>query len=145
MNPTRLDFLRAVWGQDLGTDITDDQWDCMVDLVHKSSIRARHCLLQCKILYRSHYTNARLTKIYPDRSDSYNRCKQSPADHIHMLWSCPKLSLFWLELFNILGKVLGSTIDPGPLTALFGVLQNSDMPSSSKQVSFYNFTCYKDT
>lgn len=35
------------------------EWDCILELVHSSSICARHRLIQCKILHRIHYTNVR--------------------------------------------------------------------------------------
>ena len=47
--PSRLESLRAAWDQDLGIVMSDDQWEHALDLVHTSSICARHKLLQCKI------------------------------------------------------------------------------------------------
>ena len=133
--PTPLDSLRAIWDHDLGITLSDEQWERMLDLVHTSSISARHSLLQCKILHRVHYTNARLARIYPDRSDACCRCKQSPADHMHMFWSCPRLSGFWAAIFDTLNRVLGAALDPIPLTALFGVpLTQLTIPKTSKQV-----------
>ena len=36
--PTRLDSLRAVWDQDLGINMSDEQWEQILDLVHTSSM-----------------------------------------------------------------------------------------------------------
>ena len=129
--PTHLDALRATWDQDLGINMTDDQWEEALELVNSSSICARHRVLQCKILHRVHYTNAKLARIYPDRSDACNRCKQSPADYIHMFWSCPKLTTFWSAIFDSFGEVLGVPVDPDPLTALFGI---TSVPNASGSV-----------
>lgn len=52
LNSTSLDSLRATWEQDLGITMSDEQWGLILDLVHTSSICARHSLLQCKILHR---------------------------------------------------------------------------------------------
>ena len=132
--PSRLESLRAAWDQDLGIVMSDDQWEQALDLVHTSSICARHKLLQCKILHRVHYTNAKLARIYPDRSDACNRCKQSPADYMHMFWSCPKLTTFWSAVFNSLGAVLGEPVDLDPLTALFGIPLMPNVSSSARRI-----------
>uniref|UniRef100_A0A667XM65 AIG1-type G domain-containing protein n=1 Tax=Myripristis murdjan TaxID=586833 RepID=A0A667XM65_9TELE len=42
-------------------------------LVHSSSICTRHGLLQCKVIHKVHFTNARLAKIFPNQSDACKR------------------------------------------------------------------------
>ncbi len=54
--------------------------------------------IQCKILHQIHHTNINLSKIYPCVSDACKRRKQSPAYHIHMFQSCPKLINIWLKI-----------------------------------------------
>lgn len=51
---------RDLWEQDLG-HIEEDQWDQILELVHNSSICARHGLIQCKLIHRTYYTNHRIT------------------------------------------------------------------------------------
>ncbi len=109
----------------MGIDIPEDQWKNILFLIHSSSICARHALIQCKVLHRAYFTNAKLAKIFPNRSDTCNRCKQSPADHIHMFWSCPKLMDYWSDIFRTLSQALNTTIAPNPLTVLFGLLPDS--------------------
>lgn len=119
--------LKQTWEQDLGLTISDADWGVILNLTHDTSICARHGLLQCKILHRVHFTNARLAKIYPGRSDACSRCGNSPADHVHMFWSCPKLSAFWSSIFDTLSTALKSKIEPHPLTALFGIPSRPEM------------------
>ncbi len=126
--------LRESWEHDLGISITDDQWGDILNLVHSSSICARHGLLQCKVLYRAHLTNAKLAKKFPDRSDACHRCKQSPANHLHMFWSCPQLTDFWSNVFDTLNNALNIDLDPNPLTVLFGISSRPDLTISSRQV-----------
>lgn len=95
---------RASWESELNTDMTDQQWDTALNLVHSSSFYTHHCLIQCKVLHKVHYTNAKLSKIYSTVSDTCNRCKQSPVNHIHMFWSYPTLSSFWESVFDIISK-----------------------------------------
>ena len=103
------------------TQVTQKQvTEQVLRLVHSSSICARHGLLQCKVVHKVHYTNLRLSRIYPNATDSCNRCKQSPADHSHMFWSCPRLATFWSEIFKTLSTAYDTTISPEPLLALFG-------------------------
>ncbi len=98
--------LKQIWEQDLGIDIPEDQWKNILGLIHSLSICARHALIQCKVLHRAHFTNAKLAKIFPNRSVACNRCKQSPADHIHMFWSCPRLMDYWSDIFRTLSQAL---------------------------------------
>lgn len=117
------------WEQELGQTFPEDYWQRALLLVHSSSICARHGLLQCKILHKIHYTNLRLSRIYPNVSDSCNRCKLSPANHSHMLWFCPRLATFWADIFKTLSLAYNTPISPDPLLALFGT---SLQPSTSK-------------
>lgn len=116
-----IDSLKLTWKHDLGIDISDDQWKNILSLAHSSSICARHALIQCKVIHRAHFTNARLAKLFSNRSDACNRCKQSPADHLHMFWSCPVLSDYWSDIFRTLSQALNCTIVPNSLTVLFGL------------------------
>lgn len=108
--------------------ITDEQWGHAQAMVHSSSICARHGLIQCKILHRVHYTNAKLSKIYPNVKDACNRCNQSPANHTYMFWSCPKLTTFWMNFFDTLSRAYEHTISPNPLSAIFGISPDADLP-----------------
>ena len=116
MESETLDHLKAAWERDLGVELTDGTWETALGLVHSSSICARHGLIQCKILHRIHYTNARLARILPDVSDACNRCGQSPADLVHMFWACPRLSEFWTDIFKSFKDIAGVDVPPDPLS-----------------------------
>ena len=129
-----LNLTRAAWESDLSIALTDKQWSSALSLVHTSSICARHGLLQCKILHRIHYTNAKLARIYPAVNDACNRCNQSPATHCHMFWSCPKLTTFWQNIFNTISGAYGQTVLPNPISAIFGSPSDIDLPAVVKRV-----------
>ena len=116
IKPETLDHLKAAWERHLGVELTDGTWETALGLVHSSSICARHGLIQCKILHRIHYTNARLARIFPDVSDACNRCGQSPADLVHMFWACPRLSEFWTDIFKSFKDIAGVDVPPDPLS-----------------------------
>lgn len=75
--------LKDTWEQDFGVIITEDLWHNILNQVRTSSICARNGLMQCKILFLAHLTNAKLAKFFPVAA--CNRCKLSPANHIHIL------------------------------------------------------------
>ena len=128
VRPEPVATLKLAWERDLGLELTEVVWGRVLGLVHMSSICARHSLIQCKIVHRIHYTNARLARIFPGTSDACNRCKQSPADLIHMFWTCPHLSEFWTSIFTSFTEIAGVDIPPDPLTALFGVPCGNNTP-----------------
>ncbi len=121
INSGSANSTRGVWEESLGFELPDEHWERILELTHTSSICARHGLIQCKILHRVYYTNARLAKIYPSVSDACNRCKQSPANLIHMLWECPKLFEYWTKILKTLKDAFNIDIDTDPLLAIFGL------------------------
>lgn len=123
---------KHLWEQDLGLNFEEDQWDNILELVHNSSLCARHGLIQCKLIHRTYYTNHRLSKFYPNVADSCNRCNQSPADLIHMFWSCPKLTDFWSKIFDTLQIAYHFVADPHPLSALFGIPNNNILTAEAR-------------
>ena len=62
---TSLNAVRSAWEVILNVKLTEQQWESAFSLIHLSSICSRHRLIQCKVFFRIHYTNARLAKIYP--------------------------------------------------------------------------------
>ena len=90
---------KRLWENDLDVELTDDQWEAILNLINTSSPCARHSLIQLKIVLRVHLTKARLAKMFSNVDPSCPRCKGQPADYLHMFWSCPKLSTFWANFF----------------------------------------------
>ena len=84
-------------------------------------------LVYVPVVHRLHYTKAKLSRMFPDTTDSCTRCHHSPADHTHTFFSCPKLYSFWTSFFNTISEVLGVSVLPSPLIAIFGV-----SPAASK-------------
>lgn len=61
------------------------------------------------------------------------RCKGQPADHIHMFWSCPALSIFWPNIFDAFTKIFGKKVCPSPISAIFGISPLT-LPSNAHNV-----------
>lgn len=121
INPSSLENIKKNWESDLDQVINNDTWEAALRQIHVSSICARHGLIQLKIVLRAHLTNARLAKMYTYADPSCPRCKGQPADHIHMLWSCPALSTYWSNIFDAYTKMFKKTVSPEPLCAIFGI------------------------
>ena len=79
------------------------------------------CVIQLKVVHRTHYTKAKLSRMFPNTNDSCYRCLYSPADHTHTFYSCPKLANYWNNFFDTLSAVFGFHVAPCPLIAIFGV------------------------
>ena len=125
-----LDRVKGAWEEELGIDLTDLEWQQAVSMVHSSSICIRHGLLQFKVLHRLHFSPGRLAAIYPDSVQSCARCGQDSATLGHMFWSCPGLAIYWNKIFDTFSNICNSTIDPNPVTALFGALpEGSQVPA----------------
>ena len=133
-----LDFLKSAWEEDLGIDLTEEQWIGAQKGVHSASICTRHGLIQFKVLHRLHLSKVKLAKMYPNIDPLCDRCRAFPASLGHMFWLCPELSHFWNSIFKTLSEVSGHRLEPDPVLALFGVL-SEDSPlkvSASKATRF---------
>lgn len=122
LRPVNVNSIKTQWEEDLGSEILDIEWDSILQRVHSSSICAKHGVIQCKIVHRAYWTRVKLSRFFPDVDPTCERCHSAPATLAHTLWLCPKLFEYWSKVFDILSNVLEQTIDPSPLTALFGVL-----------------------
>lgn len=123
LSSTSLNSVKALWEEELGEGISEELWGDILKRVHTSSACARHGLIQCKVVHRTHWTKVRLSKIYDNIDPSCEKCHQIPANHLHMFWSCPSLYNYWTAIFNTLTEVTGTLIEPNAITALFGIPQ----------------------
>lgn len=92
----------------MGEEIAEKLWEKALAKVHKSSICAKHGLIQCKIKDHAHLTKVKFSKIYKNVDPTCDRCHQAPASYAHKFWSCPALYPYWEEIFR---KVTRTTID----------------------------------
>ena len=74
-----IDHIKTAWEEDLGLELTEDEWNDAQRRVHSSSICARHGLIQMKILHKAHLSKVKIHKMYPDADPLCDRCRVSPA------------------------------------------------------------------
>ena len=117
-----LDNLKIKWEEDLGEQIPEENWQKIIRRIHSSSICQRHAVIQFKVVHRLHWCKAKLSKFKPDIDPLCDRCKQAPADLLHMFWTCPTLHDFWKSVIDTLSKVIGQPLDYSPYIAIFGTM-----------------------
>lgn len=122
--PHTWDKTRAAWEGEFGEMIPEDIWKNTIQRIHTSSLCIRHGLIQFKVVHRLHYSNDRLSKLYPNVAPNCPRCHYSPVSLGHMFWSCPSLYDFWSSIFQSLSAISGETLQPDPLIAIFGVARD---------------------
>lgn len=103
------DKIKAAWEGEFGETIPEDTWKNTIQRIHTSSFCIRHGLIQFKVVHRLHYSNDRLSKLYPNVTPSCPRCQYSPVSLGHMVWSCPSLYGFWSSVFQSLSAIPGKT------------------------------------
>lgn len=57
-----------------------------------------------KFIHQLHYTPAKLNRMGLTKQTCCPRCGEVSANVLHMPWSCPNLSSFWAELFDMLAS-----------------------------------------
>ena len=92
--------IKTKWEEELGTVISDETWVRALSCVNGTSSCVRLNLIQFKVLHRTHYSKARLAKIYPELDDTCDRCKATNADLAHMFWSCSKLEVLEINIWD---------------------------------------------
>lgn len=122
---TSLDHIKDAWSEDLGVNITGEQWIEAQERVHSSSICLRHGLLQFKILHRLHLSKQRLSRMFPGVDASCDRCGYTPASLSHTFWSCPHIRLYWSKIIGTLSDIFKVRLPTDPMMSLFGVAPNA--------------------
>lgn len=109
--------------------LSEDMWDIILKLINSTSLCAHHCLLQFKVVHRTHISKlkTKLSCFYPDVDPCCDKCKREEASVIHMFWTCPSLEKYWREVFQTLSLIVSLDIEPNPLVALFGTIGEGEV------------------
>ena len=135
-----LDRIKADWERDLGLTLSDEKWDSVFSSIHRSSLCARHCLIQFKVVHRAHISKAKLASIYPDVVPTCDKCGDNDADLFHQYWLCPQLQTFWENVFKTLSDVLQRDLVLDPSVALLGTAGGTDLPLLSAESRMVDFS-----
>jgi len=56
-----------------------------------------------------------------DCSDVCLRCKQHVGTYVHLIWLCPEVNNFWIEIGNQISSIIKCPIDLNPLICILGL------------------------
>lgn len=115
--------VRGKWEGDIG-QLSGDQWEDALQGVVISSLISSQKLSQLYIVFRSHYTPARLQRIGALTDTLCCRCKHDRGDLIHLLWRCPKLHRYWTAVLDTLNRVFQTQEPLEPKCCLLGNLSD---------------------
>lgn len=113
-------------------DVQGKDWDDLWMQPFQHLVSARDMLIQFKFLHRSHYTLARLDKIFPTASAECWRCSHSPADANHIFWKCPHVQRFWSGITSCISGLLSVPIPMTVRVCLLGLVDDV-VPSHALQ------------
>ncbi|OCT73612.1 hypothetical protein XELAEV_18032574mg [Xenopus laevis] len=105
------------WLQDIG-ELDPDKWMEVLRHLTKSTIASRDKLIQVKFLHCSYLTPECLNRLTPTRGLNCTSRRGHPGSWIYIVWSCPKLVAYWIQIFAFISKLLVLTIPPDPALAL---------------------------
>ena len=115
-----LNKIKAQWEQDLGKNLTAEQWGTIMRRTNYLSKCIRYKLIQMKILHRAYITPQRLHKMNPDTPELCWHCGER-GSLIHLLWQCPQIKQFWAGVQNILCTILRVNVSICPEVCLLGL------------------------
>ena len=130
-----ISALKAAWENDLGLLFTEDKWAKIVGNSKQMSRDIKTRLIQFKILHRFYWTPSRLHRLGLKDTPVCWRCKTAEGSLIHMLWSCPRIQLFWEGVHNHILELMGEQIDLCPSLYILG--DSSPLSHLSKSDSLW--------
>lgn len=121
ISPVISTSIKTKWEEEMGTVIPDPLWEKSLEHTHRCSNNARHCLIHFKILHRLHYSKERLHKIYPEISPLCDRCLVAEDTLLHSFVLCPKVKIFWFNIFSLISRILKIQLEPNPHIIILGI------------------------
>lgn len=121
--PTFFDCNKCIldqWERDLGLKLTTDQWGAILKRSNYLSKCVRYKMIQFKILHRFYITPYKLNKMNSDVSNlCWHGCMKT-GTLIHLLWFCPEVKKFWLNIEEFICKLFNVKFQLSPLICLLG-------------------------
>ena len=116
--------LRNIWQKDMGRAFDEDQWNTICHNVFSSlscnKITEQNYKYIIYIMHRMYLTLLHLSKMFPNSSPRYHRCKTCKGSIIHVFWECRKSKHFWKAVHDLTVKVVETLLDITPTRYLIG-------------------------
>ncbi len=115
--------IRHRWEAEMNNDIAVDTWEEICTEAHRATNSNSWREFKWKVITRFFRTPEITAKMGLKRCGScWRNCGKDNANHTHIFWLCPKLSLFWKEVFDALKAVFKQDIPQSPTIALLGAI-----------------------
>lgn len=111
--------------------LDEEKWEECVTTFIPSMIAAKDRFIQLKFLHRAYYTPQRLSRTYSQLDPKCTRCSIEVGTFWHVVWSCPKIRLYWEAIIVTLSDICGVSIPPDPLALL---------PSHLEDIAGYRYS-----
>ncbi|CAH2246010.1 Hypothetical predicted protein [Pelobates cultripes] len=122
------------WGRELGTDLTNQQWEDLVTSPRKLIKSATLIEQHMKMVYRWYLVPEKLHKLYPSSSPECWRCTKHIGTTVHVWWHCPLIQPFWKAVQKVLKELSLDEPQYEPSTYLLLVLAPKTPPYIKKLV-----------
>ena len=118
---------RLAWSNDLGTEISQVDWQTVCHDVQSQTINTRLKLLQFKWIMRTYITPALLHRFDSNNPDFCIKCREEEGTLFHCLWSCPKVKTFWTNITQTISEIISVKLPVCPQIFILGLF-----PTQSK-------------
>lgn len=111
--------------------ITNQQWENMCETVFSTTCSMYWREFSWKNLVRYFITPKMKPFLEKSQQRCWRGCKDNDANHFHIFWSCPKIHVFWKNIYVYLQQLFGKQISLSCLVLYLGDIP-AGMMSSDK-------------
>ena len=115
--------IKRRWEEEMNMPISQDTWRQVCTEAHLTTNSNTWKEFKWKIITRYFRTPEIVARMGSTHSSScWRNCGAHSANHTHIFWSCPKLRVYWKEVFDALEVVFQLNIPREPTVALLGMI-----------------------
>lgn len=116
-------------------NISKEDWEEALETSIRVSLRYPERATQLYIVYLSYLSTTQVTKYCPGRHDIYPKCSQQPGSLFHLMWQCPQIQGFRVQVVRFLQDVMGTPIPLTPQCCVLAILEILDLSRAQKMLS----------
>lgn len=109
------------WETDLQQTFSPLQWQRACKVTQRATRCSTLWEITVKITLRWYITPAKISKFNPNSNDRCWRKCGLRGDILHVLWYCPNILQYWLEIFNIISDITQTKTPPNPALAILSI------------------------
>lgn len=106
--------------------IENEEWDEILEDVKRVSPKLSDCLTQLYIIHRTYLTPQRIARYKPTYNPGCRLCDHTPGSLYHLIWSCPTIQAYWIQVVRFLHDQMGSPATLESKMCLLGLLPDLD-------------------